>query len=233
MNLKVLTILENATREEIDSARMIDLNNLPNDFGTECQIENGIPLDTPELRLWRSRVGTAYTVENYSYRPARELVLHAVVGELPIRNILEVGCNVGNNLAYFVKRGARAYGIDPIKEVLEDGFFCGAVATAFALPFKAQQFDLVLCSGVLCHIANDYLDVALREIERVSAKYVAIFDYHFKEDEALPFRGTRLLWSRDFIRDTMKHTNLELLRSGFTDRWNGSPEWEVTLWERT
>lgn len=232
MNLQVLKILENVTREEMEGVHVIDADNLPRDFGTECYFESRIPVDTPELRLWRGPAGLVYTIQNSAYKPQREVVFREFLGSLFVKNILEVGCNVGNNLAYFVKHGIRAYGIDPIRPVLEDSYFLGAQATAFALPFMARQFDMVLCAGVLCHISKDYLSVALKEIERVVGKYAIIIDYHSDEEKAIPFRGTSLCWGRDFTREVMAHTGLELVRSGFTNQWNGNADYKFTLWEK-
>ena len=189
------------------------------DWATAC---DGIIMDSPELRQWRSQVGLLYTLENHlpiAHRP--DLLDNALIG-LDFDSVLEVGCNLGHNLGGFVKQGKRVFGVDLLEEVLSSQPWGGAVGTAFALPFPDNSLDLVLCAGVLCHIALERAASAILEIERVCRKYVIVIDYSASEELACSFRGAQLMWRRDFqalIEGVAG--SLKPIRSGITQAWDG------------
>jgi tellurite methyltransferase len=91
--------------------------------------------------------------------------------------VLDAGCGGGRNLVYFMQNGHEVYGIDPNPEAVAQVQLLAkelapnisaknfAVAKAEALPFKAETFDLVICSAVL-HFATDsnHFDTMLRSM---------------------------------------------------------------------
>ncbi|MGY4539042.1 tellurite methyltransferase [Mucilaginibacter sp. UYNi724] len=96
------------------------------------------------------------------------------------KKVLDAGCGGGRNLIYFLQNGFDVYGIDPnpdavvqvqdlakilAPEVSAENF---SVAQAEDLPFKDNEFDLVISSAVL-HFATDsnHFDAMLRSMWRV------------------------------------------------------------------
>ena len=67
---------------------------------------------TPELDLWRGGLGVEYTLSSFAKTPGRETLFREILTD-HYDSILEVGCNVGNNLDDLKFTGAKLYGIDP------------------------------------------------------------------------------------------------------------------------
>jgi len=107
-----------------------------------------------------------------------------LVGKLPIKRILEVGCNRGHNLTALSRLGDyELYGIEPYKLALDEARRTNCPATliegdAFNIPFPDSYFDLVFTCAVLMHVESDYLPRAISEIARVTKKYVLTIEYY-------------------------------------------------------
>ena len=103
-------------------------------------------------------------------------------------SILEVGCNVGWNLAYLRDLGCGGLaGIEPQSYAVERARQrmpgCDIrQGTAFALPFADSSFDMVFTSGVLIHIHGDDLGTAMEEMYRVSRRYILYVEYDAEQE---------------------------------------------------
>ena len=160
--------------------------------------------DTPQLALWRSEFGRAYTDRNDHDRPERVGAWRSLLDGIAPLSVLEVGCNLGWNLVYLDRIGVpELYGIEPQRDVVVRARnrypqFTIVQGTAFALPFRERSCDLVFTSGVLIHIAPDSLGRALDEIHRVSRKWIVAIEYDQPIEEEIPYRGhDGALWKRD------------------------------------
>ena len=84
----------------------------------------------------------------------------------PGMRVLDAGCGTGRNLHYLLQQGFDVYGVDANEEALH---YTQSFATRLqpnlpasqfqvcdlaALPFQADQFDVVICSAVL-HFSED------------------------------------------------------------------------------
>jgi pseudaminic acid biosynthesis-associated methylase len=164
------------------------------DFGREYTARNAMTVaELDELYLRR-------------YAVTRVRLNDIFLGQLPrdIR-ILEVGCNIGNQLLALRQMGfKRLSGIDVQPNAVETAkgrseSIDFRVGSAFDLPFGDREFDLVFTSGVLIHIAPDDLPRAIAEISRVSSRYVWGCEYFSKDQTPVPYRGHEdLLWKADF-----------------------------------
>lgn len=121
--------------------------------------------------------------------------------------ILEIGCNVGNQLLHLQKSGftdlwgieVSKYAIEAAKQKTRNVNI--VKASAFDIPFKDGFFDLVFTSGVLIHIPPKSLHLAMDEIYRVSSKYIWCFEYYAGKETKVEYRGKQgLLWKNDFLR---------------------------------
>ncbi|HEY0482208.1 MAG TPA: pseudaminic acid biosynthesis-associated methylase [Kofleriaceae bacterium] len=176
--------------------------------------------DTPQLALWRSEFGRAYTDRNDHDRPERVDAWRRLLAGLAPRRVLEVGCNVGWNLVYLDRLGIpELYGVEPQADAVvrararrpELGVLLG---TAFDLPFRDRFFDLVFTSGVLIHIAPESLGTALDEIYRVSRRWIAAIEYDDPVEQEVAYRGCAgALWKRDHRASwRARHPDLRLVR---------------------
>lgn len=98
-------------------------------------------------------------------------------------SILDVGCACGHYYRSFKREIKKTFyytGIDPYKILLDGAkdvwgddenanFKQGNI---FAIPFKKDQFDIVVCNNVLTHIHK--VKIPIKELIRVSKKYVVI-----------------------------------------------------------
>jgi len=176
--------------------------------------------ETDQIRTWSGDFGREYTDRN-TYTPAEldelyrrnygvtrtELNQRFLEGIPRDAHILEVGCNIGNQLLALQQMGFRnLFGIEIQSYALERAKqrVTGAVltqASALAIPYPDQFFDLVFTSGVLIHIAPGDLPAALAEINRCAKQWIWGFEYYAPQITAVEYRGHRsLLWKTDYAR---------------------------------
>jgi len=135
--------------------------------------------------------------------------------------ILEVGCNMGNQLLLLREMGFHnLYGIDVQSYALErarsrlDGVPL-VQATVFDIPYPDGYFDLVFTAGVLIHIAPGDLVRATTEIHRCTSSHIWGSEYHAAQTQELNYRGHQsLMWKMDYLKFYLEHfDDLELLHS--------------------
>lgn len=160
--------------------------------------------ETPQLALWRSEFGRAYTDRNDYEKPERVEAWRRLLDGIAPARALEVGCNVGWNLEYLSRLGVPSiYGIEPQEDAVararaRHARFNVLHGTAFDLPFRDGYFDLVFTSGVLIHIAPASLGAALDEMYRVASRYIVAIEYDGPSEQEIPYRGhAGALWKRD------------------------------------
>jgi len=169
--------------------------------------------DTPQLRFWRGEFGTHYIGRNEATQAQLRArvalwadILRTMPGAPPA-SILEVGCNIGNNLrALAAVSNADLWGMEPNDmarmRLVEDGVVPAARAldgAAQAIPLGDGAVDMAFTSGVLIHIHPDDLPDACREMYRVAKRYVACVEYFSPNAEEIPYRGhNERLFRRDF-----------------------------------
>lgn len=179
------------------------------DFGTQYTERNKMTLDQLDA-MYSKQFGVTRTQLNHEF----------LAGISKDARILEVGCNVGNQLANLQKLGFNdLWGIEISEYALEIAKkqydkLNVVHASAFDIPFKDGVFDLVFTSGVLIHISPKDLNKALDEIYRTAKKYVWGFEYFSEKLEEINYRGnTDLLWKNNFAKLYLaRHAGLKLLK---------------------
>lgn len=176
--------------------------------------------ETSQLALWRSEFGRAYTDRNDREKPERVDAWRRVLEGIQPTRVLEVGCNVGWNLAYLTQLGVPAlFGIEPQPDAVaraqaRSAAFDVRCGTAFELPFPDRYFDLAFTSGVMIHIAPEQLGLAMDEMYRVSRRWIVAIEYDSPTEVALDYRGHKqALWKRDHGAIwAARHRDLRLVR---------------------
>ena len=176
--------------------------------------------ETDQISEWTGSFGREYTDRN-TFTPAeldalydrnygitrRELNRRFLEGIPSCAHILEVGCNVGNQLLVLEEMGfTNLYGIEIQSYALElarsrvpDVKF--TQASVLAIPYPDQNFDLVFTSGVLIHIAPTDVPVALAEIHRCAKTWVWGSEYYAPRMTEVSYRGyDSLLWKTDYAQ---------------------------------
>ena len=175
---------------------------------------------TQQEEVWNGEFGEKYTDRNImspdeldqlcidNYGISRTELNKEVLDKLNVDIILEVGCNVGNQLLLLKMMGyTNLWGIELQEYAVEiarkrtSGINI-AKGSAFDIPYKNKFFDLVFTSGVLIHISPDDIDKVLIEIYRCTNKYIWGFEYYNPEGyQMVNYRETdSLLWKTDFAK---------------------------------
>jgi pseudaminic acid biosynthesis-associated methylase len=145
--------------------------------------------------LWTGEFGNRYTERNTRATLQARKDMWACMLPSGCDSILEVGANVGLNLeAISNLTGAELYACEPndmaraeLGSLLEPDHIRSDYADSLGWP--DQQFDLVFTSGVLIHIRPDKIEASLKEINRVSRRYVICGEYFAPSEEMIPYRG--------------------------------------------
>ena len=188
--------------------------------------------ETPQLKEWTGRFGLEYTERNSltpaqvdelwvkNYGVSRTEMNRRFLSDLPKdARILEVGCNLGNQLALLQDLGfTNLYGVEVQEHALEAARARTrnlqlTLASAFDLPYEDRYFDLVFTAGVLIHISPEDLPVALDEIHRCTGQYVMGSEYYAPSSTELKYRDhNALLWKMDYAQQYLtRFPRLELI----------------------
>jgi pseudaminic acid biosynthesis-associated methylase len=179
------------------------------DFGREYTDRNSF---TPEEvdALWEKNYGVTRTEINSRF--FQDIPKDA--------RILEVGCNIGNQLVLLQRLGySKLYGIELQSYALDrarahtQGLTL-VQSSAFDIPYNDGYFDLVFTAGVLIHIAPKDLAVALTEIHRCSRLLIFGAEYYSSEATEVNYRNKQsLLWKSDYALDYLSlFADLELVK---------------------
>jgi pseudaminic acid biosynthesis-associated methylase len=189
--------------------------------------------ETEQIQTWTGDFGREYTDRN-AYAPAdldelcrrnygitRTEINQRFLEAVPRQaRILEVGCNMGNQLLLLREMGfinlhgieIQSYALEGAKQRLAEAEL--RQASALEIPYPDRFFDLVFTSGVLIHIAPEDLVKALEEIHRCSRQWIWGFEYYAPETTEVAYRGRKsLLWKADYARLYLQRfQDLELVR---------------------
>lgn len=175
---------------------------------------------TKQMEEWASNFGSEYTDRNAlslqemellnreRYRISRTEMNSRFIGDLDRHiKVLEVGCNIGNQLLCLQKAGFNnVYGIElqsyavELSKTRTKGINI-IQGSAFDIPFKDCYFDLVFTSGILIHIAPDDIADVLDEIYRCTRQYIWCFEDYSEAYIQIDYRGhADLLWQTNFCK---------------------------------
>jgi pseudaminic acid biosynthesis-associated methylase len=189
-------------------------------------------METNQMEFWLGKFGKEYTDRNRTtleefdryyvdqYGITRSEINQQMLGDYSIGNVLEVGCNVGEQLRSLQSLGySNLYGIELQQYAVEKSKeICREIniiqGSAFDLPFKDNYFDLVFTNGVLIHISPEDLNVVIDEMVRVSKRYIWGFEYYAPSHIELEYRGNSAkMWKGDFAKLFLqRHPNLQLVK---------------------
>ncbi|MEO8206165.1 MAG: pseudaminic acid biosynthesis-associated methylase [Chthoniobacterales bacterium] len=193
-----------------------------------------------QLDQWQGEFGTTYTDRNSVDWKLRVPAFKKILEGLDLSTVLEVGCNRGHNLvslASFLSEETEIFGIEPNcharKLARKTSDRISAIrGTAYDIPFLDGFFDLVFTVGVLIHVPLTELPRALKNMGRVSGKYLLSLEYFAEEETIIPYRGhDDLLWKRNFKKHYEEAMpGLRLIKSGDLDEKDGFDSVPVRFW---
>ena len=199
------------------------------------------PQDSKETKrleeLWAGKFGQDYVERNRAAANGRDAFWKPFLERHPVREVLEVGCNIGANVRWIaaVLPPANVHGIDVNVEALQSLSVAVpgvqvARAAARHLPYGDARFDLVFTAGVLIHQPEEALAQVMSEIVRCSRRYVLAIEYFSLQTQEVFYRGQEgALFKRDYGRlYRERHPELKEVETGRLGRPEG---WDdVTYW---
>ncbi len=177
--------------------------------------------------FWHGEFGDAYITRNtLDNVPSAIGRWSKVLAALPTKpqSILELGCNIGINLHAFkaLLPEAELHAVEinatAAKQAQESLQKAAHIHQGSLLNFSSnRQYDLSFTSGVLIHIAPEFLAKAYDTLYNNSARYICIKEYYNPVPVEIPYRGhDGKLFKRDFCADLMERfSDLRLLTYGF------------------
>lgn len=102
-----------------------------------------------------------------------------------VKNVIEFGCSHGFGSQWLVKEGYKAWGMDVAEKAIQlatvvRGRTCGEgeepcfwQASVTQLPFKDKQFHAGISSDVMEHIMPEDVPQVIKEMSRVTSRYMA------------------------------------------------------------
>lgn len=181
---------------------------------------------TSQESLWAGKFGTEYVARNRGADlvAANEALFRKVLARTgPVASVLELGCNIGNNLKAL--RGllpdADLHGVEINAEAAaEVSAWGGATVEVGSLLDRAlgRTFDLTFTKGVLIHVAPERLADAYGALTRASNQWVMVCEYYNPTPVEMSYRGLdHALFKRDFAGEILDATpGLRLVDYGFT-----------------
>ena len=203
---------------------------------------------TEQLDRWRGAFGDEYTERNQIDPATRSAAWRVMLeGLTTVNSILEVGANRGLNframrlLPRFPIDVIRLVGIDPNRHACDESKGLVRYATLDDLR-ESSTYDLVFTCGVLIHVPPKELDKTLRQIYRLSRRYILAIEYYERRETMIPYRGIdNMLWKRDYEHEYEKlgwpewgkeRMLLRTIRSGFWSKADGFDDCHWWLMEK-
>lgn len=181
---------------------------------------------TPQESLWAGDFGRDYAARNRgenlvaSNAALFERVLARTDG---VSSVLELGCNIGNNLralgALLPDASLRGVEINGEAAAEVEAWGGAEVDVASIIGYRAtQQVDLAFTKGVLIHIDPDHLGQVYEALTTASSRYVMVCEYYNPTPVEVHYRGhDHALFKRDFAGEILDATpGLRLVDYGFT-----------------
>ena len=176
-------------------------------------------------KIWESYFGREYTKRNTfnsyeiwnrsyikKFGVSKEYINKNFLQKLSKKiKILEIGCNIGNQLNCLQRMGFKNLsGIDIqqncLKKIKKNFNNIKVVrASAYNLPFKNNSFDFVFTSNVLIHFPPNKINKIFDEIHRVTSKCICGFEYFSNKFEEIIYRKNKeLLWKTNYTKLFLK-----------------------------
>ncbi len=153
-------------------------------------------------------------------------------------SIIDVGGGAGDNLRAIdmiyarSKTPVKLMSCDPnetARKAMRD------IATAVpgdlsALPYNDESADMVFTSGVLVHVPPEDLLPAMKEICRVTKRWILSIEYFNPTPQEVVYRGSGgMLWRRDFGEAWLDlYPNLKIVGTGFA--WKRTSGLDNVTW---
>lgn len=167
-------------------------------------------------KMWGGEFGKQYTERQTINLTARYAIFKKLIGDIRPYSILEVGANDGHNL---IEINHLDYdfpnvlmGLEINREVANKSDRPIIIGSAYDIPLNDNSFELVFTAGVLIHL-EDTLK-AMKEIYRVSSKYILSIEYFDDKERKIEYRDGVYCSAKPFDRLWLDNFDLDLVELG-------------------
>lgn len=181
---------------------------------------------TAQEELWAGEFGEAYIDRNRGVDlvASNTELFRKVLGRTEgVTSVLELGCNIGNNLRalrdLLPDGELHAVEINAQAAAEVEAWGGATVEVGSILDFEpARTWDLTFTKGVLIHINPDRVGDAYAALVRSSNRYVLVCEYFNPVPVEVSYRGHEgVLFKRDFAGEMLDaFPELKLVDYGFT-----------------
>lgn len=115
------------------------------------------------------------------------------IKDIKPQSILEIGCGFGRNIKFLIDNGVipkKITGVDisqkmlkKAKQYINTSDVRLVISDIHKLPFSDKSFDLVLLHGILMHVSKQNIEVALKEVFRVTNKWIIAVEQNYNGNE--------------------------------------------------
>ena len=183
---------------------------------------------TEQEEFWAGSFGDEYIARNKSagLNAANLQLFSQILGHThQVREILELGANIGMNLralrTLVPEAVVSGIEINP-NAIAELEKVCNGKAILGSLleTEVRENYDFVFTKGVLIHIDPSQLEKVYDLLYATSKRYICVAEYYNPSPVAIPYRGhENRLFKRDFAGELLtRHSDLSLLGYGFCYR---------------
>lgn len=180
---------------------------------------------TEQEQFWAGEFGMEYQQRNVGEGLLSSnvaLFTRILASTRGVRSVLELGCNIGNNLIALNRinkdLALTAYEINEAAAAKAAALNVGKVVCGTVIePLPATEtYDLTYTKGVLIHINPDELNKVYDNLVRLSNRYVMVSEYYNPTPVTVNYRGNNdRLFKRDFAGELMDRHGLRLVDYGF------------------
>ena len=185
-----------------------------------------------QLLYWQGEFGNEYVHRNRNsalFVKRNNFFSNLLKQHKDINTVLEIGANTGGNLCVLNKTNSSLSltaiepNIQAIKIARQNLPNANIIqSNVFDISYQ-NEFDLVFTCGVLIHIGEKELPLALDKMYKATKKYILTIEYFSPKSEVIPYRGlTDALFKRPYGKLWKEQfPTLELLNHGFLNHTQG------------
>lgn len=189
--------------------------------------------------FWSNQFGSKYILRNTEKKLNLNnyFFFKKILKKIKFNSLLEFGSNIGSNITVLKKINKKINKIAAIEInkkaalILKEKHKDVIVFNSSISKFKPNdQFDLVLCKGILIHINPNQIKYIYDKIYRSCKKYILIAEYYNPEPIKIIYKGySNKLFKRDFAGEMLKkYKKLNLINYGFVYHKDKHPQDDIT-----